>query len=128
MVFQKGNDDHGRNRAQNLGKSFHKEVDFAAEVTGNRSPNNTNDKVCDSDNRCEDKGESCTVCKASEDVLTGIGGAEQEQGLFNAVLLDLIVLVNIILVYNLQVMNIYNIIGLLLLFLLHLLYSILLLD
>ena len=98
VVFQKGNDDDGGHGAEDLGEALHDEIHLAAEVARDGAPDHTDDEVGGSHNGSEDKGEACAVGEAGEDILTRLGGTEQEQGLLDAVLPDLVVLVDIVLV------------------------------
>ena len=45
VIFQKGYNDYRRDRAENVGESLHKEVDPSAEVSGNGTPDDTDDEV-----------------------------------------------------------------------------------
>ena len=96
MVLQQRNDDIGRHSTQNLSKSFHEEVNLAAGVAGNRTPNDTNGKVCNCDNSRKDEGEACTVGKTCKNILACFSGTEQEERLLNAVLQNLAMAIGIV--------------------------------
>ena len=93
MIFKKCNYDHRGNRTENISEALHKEVGLAAVVTGDRTPDYTNEEVTYSYDDSENEGESRTVCKTSEDVLTGLGSTEDEVRLVNLILDYLTVLV-----------------------------------
>ena len=45
MIFKKRNNDHRGDSSENIGKSFHKEVDSSAEVSGDRAPDDADNEV-----------------------------------------------------------------------------------
>jgi len=96
VVLEKSDNDHKGYGTQNLGNTLHDKVKLAAVVAFDGTVDSADEEVYCGNADSKDEGEACTARQTGENVLTGVGSAEDEERLLDTVA-KLCVLVDIVL-------------------------------
>ena len=81
VIFEQRDHDHERNGGKQLHDTLHDDIDLAAVVALDRTVDRTHKEVDACNDEREEQRESGSAGKAGKDVLTGVVGAKEEQGM-----------------------------------------------